>query len=770
VPDATVIDEPVEAAVCESAFAVEGMFCGGCAATVERALRRLPGVIDVNVSFLGNAALVRHDSETVATDSLRSSIASLGYTTVALSEEGGKASQDRFVRDLRIRLGVAAGFGMWVMMASVARLFTDVPATVAWWIGAFSGVVSLPVLVFSGGQLLRLGWLGFRERVPGMESLILLATAAAVSGSVLSLSRGESEVWFDVPVMLIGFQLLARLVDVGARRQAQDAVRAMLDLAPPRARRVLVREEIDATGDNTQFELVPLRNIAVGDILECRAGERVPTDATLVNGEANIDTSLVSGESEPQLVSVGSDVVGGTLNIDGVLRLQVTKTLGDRRIDGLAKSVGRLLNGKGDLMRLADRVAARLVPALILAAMFAIVLALASGNTASDALARALAVLVVTCPCALSLAVPLVISRTAARAARHRVLLRDAAALEHAKRIDTVILDKTGTLTEGKPRVTQVHDVCDNSDNDVLSLAALAGAASEHPLMQAIRVASSQQGVDATVESQSREFAVVQRREWAGKGILATLADGSRLLAGSRRWLQEQGVNHSSDTAGIRSLNAVSEVCVAIDARFIGSIDLTDAVREDAGPLLESLQARGMDIILASGDTEHAVRAVGEKFGIAWNAAMSPEDKCKLVQQLGEQGRTVAFVGDGLNDGPALAAAPLGIASGGACDLARSAAAIAVLDDGLDRVDEALCLARGASRSLRRNVFWALIYNAMMLPAAVLGYIHPLMAILAMGASSMSVSLSSLLGGRVNGRSSRCSENHHGFAGRTRRQ
>ena len=747
------------------------MFCAGCAATVERALRRIEGVDEVSVSFLSDSALVRHAPGAVAPDELARRLAALGYETRPLGEGGTRLSQGTFVREHGIRLAVAAFFGMWIMLATIARYFADLPdPSYAWWLALASGVLALPVFAISGARFFRLGWRGLRAGVPGMESLILVATVAAVGVSVHALATGSAHVWFEVPVMLIAFQLVARLGDFGARRRAADAVRSMLDLSPERAWLVAPAGHEEEGTPRSVTDAAPrrveARSLAAGDLVESRPGERLAVDGRVVSGTGLVDAALLTGESLPVTVGPGDPVLAGTLNVDGTLRVRAEATGRERTLDRLAATVGRALGKKSDLMRAVDRVAGLLVPAIGAAAAIAFALALAAGEGPAEALARALATLVVSCPCALSLAVPLVVSGAASSAARVGVLLRDPAALEQADRIDTVLLDKTGTLTTGRLAVAALVPAPGRSEGELLGLAALAEAGSDHPLARAILRRAAERGVSPTAaEGTSGRtpsgVAVLERRERAGSGVVATLAGGGALLAGSARWLAEHGVDHGA--VPVRDA-ARSRVLVALDGVAVGAVELADSPRADAPRLLESLRERGLRPVLASGDTPGAVAALADALGLEAHAALDPEAKRELVERLRGEGRRVAFVGDGLNDAPALAAADLGIATGGASDLARSAAALSVVEGGLGAVDAALRLAARAARTLRRNLVLASVYNAVLVPLALLGFVHPLMAVAAMAASVASVSLGSLplalggAGGAVGGAVDRTSD------------
>lgn len=716
--------------VVESTFAVDNMFCGGCAATVERAVRRLPGVHDVSVSFLGDTAIVEHDKALITDSDVRHAITRLGYNTRSVDDPQSARQSNVFEKQLRIRFGVAAGFGLWVMMASMVRLFIDLPTPeLRWSVALFSGVVSIPVLSYSAWPFLKLGWLGLRERVPGMDSLILLATLSAVTGSLLSLYNGQSDVWFEVPVMLVTFQLFARLADFGAHRKSTNAVRELLDLSPVKARRLNTDGSID---------YVPLADLVVGDHILSHAGERLCMDGEIIQGEADIDCSLLNGETNPQRSTIGDTVSAGTLNLTGMISIKINAAMGKRRVDVLASAVGRLLNRKSNLMKLADRFAFYLVPALIVVATSVFITMLLTNHSPADALQRALAVLVVSCPCALSLAVPLVVSVTAAKAARNGILLRDASALEDAGKITTVLLDKTGTLTRGKPRIVHAQLSSDWEQSQLVSLVAHAGQGSNHPLMSAIRVASHDETSAANAPP------LKQSTEVAGKGIASVLHNGQQLVAGSRQWLIDSGVTDASIMDASRAIQQASVVHVAIDTHWVGSLYLADELRADAQKLIKNLRDANKNIMLVSGDRPECVKDVADHLGIEWRAGFSPENKADLVASLNKAGQHVAFVGDGLNDAPALAAAAVGIATGKASDLARSASAMAVLDGGLEKIISALQLSAKAGSVLRQNLVLAVLYNALLLPAAMFGYVHPVMAVLAMLLSVVSVSFNTL--------------------------
>jgi len=710
-----------------SGFAVDGMFCGGCAATVERTLTRVPGVISASVSFVSDAALVQHEAGVRRAD-LAAAIRRLGYGVRPLDEDAadGSSARDAFQRRHHIRLAVAICFGMWTMLASFLSYLGQWPTEDMAWIAALvGGVLAMPVVLYSGSAFYSLGWRSLRAGAPGMEALISLAVIAAVTVSVVNLVRGVTYVYFDAAVMLITFQLIARLTDFSVRRTAGDAVRRLLQLAPKQARRVV-------GGDH---ETVHPRALETGDTIEVRSGERISADGRVASGHCRIDSSVVTGEALPRTVKIDAEVSAGEMVIDGVLRIAVEAPGGKRRIDALATEVRRLIVGKGALARLADHVARWLLPVILLAAVAAFLLAVATGAGWQDGISRALAVMIVTCPCALSLAVPLVLTTAASTGARHGIILRDPGALEKASRIDTIVFDKTGTLTSGHPAVVAVHATSATSRAEMLRTAARAEAGSLHPLACAIRTAAEH---DIPVES----GAAVQ--EIAGSGIEMTTVDGQVLRVGSAAWFRACGLEplpcHIMCHAG-------SRVEVAVNDTVLGAIELADTLRPEAADIIARLQRQGRAVVLASGDGEATVRGIAEALGIDWHAAMRPDQKLALIEQYQAGGRHVAFVGDGLNDGPALAAADLGIAVGDANDLARSAAAMGLLANGVTPVANALTLSRRAGRILRQNLAWALLYNGILLPLAIAGFVDPLFAAVAMAASSLSVSLNSVRAG-----------------------
>nr|MBV6629575.1 cation-translocating P-type ATPase [Oceanococcus sp. HetDA_MAG_MS8] len=717
-----------------STLAIDGMFCGGCAATVERALVGMPGVQTAAVSFISDAAVVEHDTESAPVERLVDRVQHIGYSARNLDQSGGNLnaphSRNAFQTNLVIRLCVAIALGMWVMLASIAGYMGQVPAgDGAWWLALATCILAIPVVLYSGSRFYQMAWRSVRVGAPGMDAMITLAVLAASVVSVANLALGIPVVYADAAVMLITFQLIARLTDFHVRRQATDAMRALLELAPDRAMRVPSADPRKSGGATEQAESVLARDLTPGDYIVCRAGERIAADGVVVDGRGHVDASVLTGESRPVPVADGNRVDAGCVVLDSAITVRVSAGGGHRGIDALAAEVRRLVIAKSALARTVDRIAYRVVPAMVLASVAAGALALFQGLGAQTAVQRALAVLVVTCPCALSLAIPLAVARTTAAARSLGAILRDPAAIEQAGSLQSAFIDKTGTLTVGQPRVRSVVPQDDFSPTEVLAIAAQVEANSTHPLARAIVEAADI----------SRADQVSQAVERAGQGIIAQSATGERLLVGAADLLQAHGIQ-----LPIHQPSDASEVWVARGEHCLGRIELADALRPGASDAIKRLAAMGINTRILSGDGPGPVQAVANALDVPGTSRCSPESKKQIIAARQKGGERVIFVGDGLNDGPALAAADIGVAVASATELARSASAIGLLRGGVEQLPRLVALLRRSRRILLQNLAWALIYNAILVPVAILGGIQPVWAAVAMVASTLSVLANSL--------------------------
>lgn len=699
---------------------VEGMMCGSCGAAVEAILQRQPGVTEASVNFAADVAHVEWQHDRTTLDEIQQSLVRSGYRPrETLHGTQTENRLDAFRRQLQIRLAVAIVFGMWSMLAAVLLYlepFGVVEAVAKRPLAIASGFFALPVVTYSGFNFYVAGWRTLRSRVPGMDTLISLASLAAVFVSVWQLLVGRSTVYFDAAVMLITFQLVARVVDHGVRRNASAAIQSFLRAAPSTARRIK-----DGTA-----EQVSSAELSPGELVHVAANERVPVDGEIIEGRASLDASLLTGESSPRVVSSGDVIFAGCRSIDGDLLVRVTTPAGKRRIDALAQGIRGMLARKSALQKLTDRIARILIPVVMIAAIVAALLSLHSDGDIGNAMYRALAVLVVTCPCALSLAVPLVVLMATGSAVRKGMILRDPAALEAAADVKTVMFDKTGTLTGATPRVEDIDAKQGINDRELVETAAQATAGTFHPLAHSL----SHYLGDTPVRG--------KRIVHPGCGV-EWRTDTGTVLAGRADWLRMRGV------AVPHQPEETTHVAVSRDGVYLGTIRFGESIRPEAALAIHQLRSMGCNVGLLSGDTAAACRHIGAQLGIApesTHAARSPEDKRAILEELECRG-PVLFAGDGLNDGPGLAAARFGVAVGAAESSASAAAAVS-LPNGLRAIPALVQLSRSARRAMRQNLVWALVYNAIALPVAVAGFLHPAIAAIVMSLSTVAVLLNSL--------------------------
>jgi len=707
---------------------VQGLWCASCARAVERTLAREQSVRHARVSFATGTAVVEAGPDGADIDRLTEIVDSLGYH--ASPHAPGRRARDPHpgqLRDLQVRVAIAAFFSMWTMVVSLT-LYLNGPGEIALetrrLLAAAAGLFATPVVFGAGSGVLLAAWRTLRVGVPGMDFLVGTGALSAYALSMTQLARGLDEVWFDTSCALILLLLIGRIVELGVRRRGVDAVERLLELAPDVARVVVPEPGLETRA---------VASVREDDVLEVRPGETFPTDGVVIGGFSSVDRAPLTGESLPLTVAPGDPVHAGCLNGEGVLRVRVTRPLGERRIDQVAARVRRTLDQRCELHAMAQRFAERLVPFVLLlaGAVFAWV-GLRTGDPAAATL-RAVTVLVVTCPCALGMATPVALLVAVGEAARRGVVFRDPDALERAALVDTVVFDKTGTLTWGRPSVADVHPAPGVERKMLLELAGEAEAGSGHPFGEAVwRAAGRPSGHSG------------ERRVVPGAGLVWERPSQPQIRIGSRRWLERSGV--ALPAAPSPSESHLSELWVAQGDQHLGCITLEDGARSDARATLAQLSGEGFDLALLSGDTAGAVDAVATHLGgpALRRAGCRPEDKAAWIASRQEAGGRVAFVGDGINDAPGLAEAFVGIAVEGATPVATESASIVLQVPDLRRVADAIGLARATRRTMAQNLSWAVAYNALALPLAVSGWIRPEVAAVAMAASSLTVAVNAL--------------------------
>ena len=618
-------------------------------------------------------------------------------------------ADDAELRDMTRRLVASAALALPVLALAMAHVAHG-SAFALWADGAASrwiqAALSAAVLFGCGWPFLRRGWQSLRNRSANMFTLVSAGTLAAWGFSVAVLlapgTFAATGVYFEAAAVIVTLVLAGQVMELRARRRTGDALRALMDLAPATAWKV---------GAGGEISEVPLGEVVPGDVLRVRPGGKVPVDGTVLSGSGAVDESLLTGEPLPVEVGPGSKARAGTINGAGSFDLRADAVGRDTLLAGIVDLVAQAQRGRAPAQDLADRAAAVFVPAVVAIAALAFLAWAVFAGSLAGAVTAAVSVLIIACPCAIGLAVPMAVMVGVGRAARCGVLVRRPAALEALVTADTLCIDKTGTLTEGRPDVAQILPAPGVSGQRLLALAASLEAHSEHPLGAAIVRAAREQGISALpVEG----FVAMP-----GGGV-AGVVEGVHLAAGTPEFVAAAATVPAAETAGR------SRVDVAADGRWLGTVLLADKVKPTARIALEDLRRAGLRVVMLTGDREDAARAVAAETGIAeFRAGMGPGDKAEAVRALQREGRRVCMAGDGVNDAPALAAAATGIAMGAGSDVAKETADFILVHGSLDGVARTFALARAITRNIRQNLFLAIAYNALGIPVAA-GALYPL--------------------------------------------
>jgi P-type Cu+ transporter len=702
-------------------FDIAGMHCAACANRNERALRALAGVHEAAVNFALRNARVEFDPAVVSERALHEAVIANGFQVLAnaLAEEN-KARADKELRQARTRATAA------LLLSAPVMLLAMLEIMLPWsWRGLNASIWLQAVL--SSIVILGLGW-SFHQGMArlavrgaaNMDTLISLGALSALAYSVWGMIA-DLHLYFETGAVITALILLGRYFEARSRGQASAAIEKLLDLGVKTARVIRDGREQD----------VAIDDVAVGDVLLVKPGEKIPVDGRVIEGRSTLDEAMLTGESMPVTKAPGDDVFGATINITGALRIEATKVGQDTTLAQIVKLVSDAQSNKAPIQKLADRISGIFVPVvLVIALLTAAAWYFVTGDIYQSVL-PAVAVLVIACPCSLGLATPTAIMVGTGLGARRGILIRNAEALERAETVGAVLFDKTGTLTEGKAKVVGVAAA---GENDALRLAASIEQLSEHPLARAI--VDEARGRNITLGSVS-EFENV-----AGKGVRGKL-DGATLLVGSPRLVREAGIAFGADDA--RTIDgwesqARTVVAVAQHGHLAGLIAIADTLKPDAKAAIGQLQARGIRTMLITGDNQKTVSMIAASLGIdRVFAEVLPQEKAEKVRHLQGEGTRVAFVGDGINDAPALAQADLGIAMGTGTDIAIEAGGIVLVKGSPLKVVEALTLSQLTFRTIRQNLFWAFFYNAAAIPLAALGWLNPMIAAGAMAISSLSV-------------------------------
>lgn len=729
---------------------IHGMHCASCVARVEKALAKVPGVQTANVNLATERATVSHDSS-LHNEDLVKAVESTGYHAAARQDH--TAHQMHQMHEMHDMQGGEdhsahlANFGAADMRRQTANLILSLVLTVPtiaismfWhdrplWANWLLFAMTTPTVFWAGREFFQRTWVGLKHMSANMDTLVAMGAGTAWAYSTYALfetqmpGMASDHIYFETAAAISTLILVGRFIEAKSKKRMSGAIRELMALTPKTSRRVR----------NGQEEEVASIDLKPNDLIRIRPGERLSVDGVVVEGESHVDESMLTGEPIPVHKETGESVTGGTVNQQGTLLYKATKVGAETTLAQIVHMVQRAQGSKANVQRLADKISSIFVPIVILLALATFLFWwLGMHLPIGDALIPAVAVLVIACPCALGLATPAAIMVGTGRGAELGILIKGGDVLEHAGKLKTVLLDKTGTLTKGKPTLTDIRILTADSENHLLAIAAAAEASSEHPIGPAIYNAATDKNLTIPIAT---NFQAV-----GGKGIRATV-DGGQILVGTAPFMQEQGIDTTSAHQQLLELQQQGKtvVILAIEKAIVALFAVGDEIHESSKSAIDELKKMHIQSVMVTGDNRAAAQLVASKLGIDQvEAEVLPGDKANIVKKFQQGGNQVAMVGDGINDAPALAQADLGIAIGSGTDIAMETADITLLRSDVRGVPAAIALARATLNTIKWNLVWAFAYNVVMIPLAMSGRLSPMFAAAAMAFSSISVILNSL--------------------------
>ncbi|MGA7161406.1 MAG: heavy metal translocating P-type ATPase [Bacteroidota bacterium] len=732
---------------------VEGMTCASCVLRVEKALKKVDGVLEANVNLATEKVSVSFDGTKTDLQALSSAVHEAGYQLLLpdqkiespriaeVSEVAGDTHQQKAYEQLKREFVFSVSLAVPIMivsMLSMAQWFLRWSPFSTEEINKLLFVAATPVMFISGKRFFKTAWQVGKHFSADMNTLVAVGTGVAYSYSAgivlfprwMGLPEGMSTVYFDTATTIISLILLGRLLEARAKKRASGAIKALMGLQPKTARVIRSGVEYETS----------IAALIVGDIIRVRPGEKIPVDGTIASGFTTVDEAMVTGESLPVEKKKGDKVVGGTINKNGSMEFRATAVGKDTVIAQIIKLVEEAQGSKAPIQKLADKIASVFVPVVIgIAAVTFVLWYFVGGIGFTPSMINFIAVLIIACPCALGLATPTAIIVGTGRGASNGILIKNAESLERICKIQTIILDKTGTITEGKPSVTDVAVFNGFDETTMIRLAAAIEKRSEHPLGKAI--------VDyAGIQNSGMSESVESFRNFEGRGITG-LIDGKSVAVGNLRFMEECSIQFDeSDSFVQKFLNeGKTTMFVASEGKLVGVIAVADTIKGNAKETIAHFKQMGIETIMVTGDNEVVANAIAAKTGIdRVIAQVLPREKAAFVKTVQAKGRIVAMVGDGVNDAPALAQADVGVAMGNGTDVAMESADITLMRSDLRGVIQAIQLSQRTVRTIKQNLFWAFIYNIIGIPLAAAGFLNPAIAAGAMAFSSVSVVSNSL--------------------------
>lgn len=723
-------------------FSISGISCASCVASIERAISLIPGIEKVSMNFASKTLSITALS-TVSADQIIQTLQKMGYTAALINNDKlensttDQAEKEHYHR-LLSKTVFAAIVGAPLFIVSMFNILPSLQTPMGYRINLGLGMITLLVLIYSGRHFFIGAWKSFLAHSATMDTLIAIGTGMAWIYSMLVLLFTASipvmaqHVYFEASVVIIALVNLGALLELRARAHTSEAVQRLLHLQPKTARVIKNNQEID----------MPIEAIQIGDRIRIRPGEQIPVDGTVVEGNSNVDESMLTGESLPQLKTVGDTIVAGTLNKNGTLIFTASHIGKDTVLAKIIDMVQTAQNTKPALSRLADRIAGIFVPLVVITAILTALIWFNIGPEPkiSYMLVTSMAVLIIACPCALGLAVPISVMVGVGKGAENGVLIRHADALQQAGHLTAIVLDKTGTITQGKPKVTGIYPAQGQDSKQVLTLAASLEVGSEHPLAEAIVKAAEE---EHCALRQATDFDAIN-----GQGVSGKI-NGKRIWLGNYRLMEEKHIplGDAKQQAERLAASGQTPILVATDEGIIGIITIADTIKPDSKHAIKRLKDLGLKVIMITGDHDATARAIAAEVGIDKTLSqVLPQDKAKKISELQQAGVIVGMVGDGINDAPALAQANVGFAIGTGTDVAIESAGITLMSGSLEGVANAILLSKKTINNMKQNLFGAFIYNVIGIPIAA-GILYPLtgsllnpmIAGLAMALSSVTV-------------------------------
>lgn len=718
---------------------ISGMSCAACATKIEKRLNKIEGIVKATVNLATEKAIVEYDSSNIGISDIITAIEKLGYKAKPINEKDTGQEKEDGLKRLTIELFISIVLTLPLVVAMILNLL-DIEIKLLH-SKYFQLLLATPVQFIIGFRFYRNAYKAVKAKAPNMDVLIAMGTTAAYFFSIynafftkINQDMSMKQLYFEASAVIITLILLGKYLETVAKGRTSEAIKKLIALGAKTARVIKDGIEID----------IPIDEVHVGDIIVVKPGEKIPVDGEIIEGSSAVDESMLTGESMPVDKKAGDYVIGATINRFGTFKFRATKVGKDTVLSQIIKLVEEAQGSKAPIQKIADKVAGVFVQVVLIIAIITFLIWSFIVGDFRQGIISAVAVMVIACPCALGLATPTAIMVGTGKGAEAGILIKNGESLEMAYKLNTIVFDKTGTITKGKPEVTDILSLKGMNDMEVLKLPAIAEKVSEHPVGIAIYEKGKNEFEDLPDPD---KFEAVP-----GKGILAIVED-KQVFVGTKKFIEEKGIETKDAENEINRLEeeGKSTVLVAVDNHLIAVLAVADTIKEEAKEVIDNLINMKLDVYMITGDNKKTAKVIAKQVGI-FNvlAEVLPENKAEEIDKLKKQGKIVAMVGDGINDAPALATADIGIAIGSGTDIAIETASIALMRGNLKTIPLAIKLSKQTMKKIKQNLFWAFIYNIIGIPFAAFGLLNPIIAGGAMAFSSVSVVTNSLSLRRFN--------------------